>query len=82
MFGSESEVAIGQVLAAVFPSDNNREEFYRAKVLSVEKEKATRQITLEVSSENEPISISVSILNVFHIRRFDSLTSVTHESVN
>ncbi|XP_031628409.1 probable ATP-dependent RNA helicase spindle-E [Contarinia nasturtii] len=47
-FHQESDVVIGQVLAAAFPSDNSKVEFYRAKIINIERDKKTKQITYEV----------------------------------
>lgn len=47
-FDAISDVAVGQILAAVFPSDNDHEEFYRAKVIFIEKEKESKKSIFEV----------------------------------
>lgn len=51
-FGNESDIVIGLVLAAVFPSESDGVEYFRAKVIYIEKDKETGQTTYEVRNEN------------------------------
>lgn len=45
---NESDVTIGQVLAAVYPGDNDEVEYYRAKIIHIENDKKTQQTIFEV----------------------------------
>lgn len=48
-FHNESDVVVGQVLAAVYPYSSDGDEFYRAKVIFIEPDKENKQLVYEVS---------------------------------
>lgn len=59
-FDNVSEVTIGQVLAAVHPNEGIQEEFHRAKVIDIEKNKETRKITYDVIFRNLTVLVAIS----------------------
>lgn len=48
LFGGETDVEVGEIVAAVFPSGGRGTEFYRAKVIHIERKRETTQTAFEV----------------------------------
>lgn len=47
-FGGERDVKVGEIVGAAFPSGGRRTEYYRAKVIHIERKKETNQTIFEV----------------------------------
>lgn len=48
-FQNACDILVGQILAAVFPNVGGPEEYYRAKVVYIARDKESNEISFEVS---------------------------------